>query len=247
MAQVHRLTGELRENYKGDYVKESLKQKYISITRLSAYSNFDEYRKNLLLSKNAYIPLSILEIALRNALNDHFSTVISPNWHQNPFLTPGARTKITDAITLLKNRKEAITKEKIIAELNFGFWVNLFQKPYQNHLRTKDLQHIFPNMPSKEIMILTREIIYKKLDHIRGFRNRIFHYEKVINKDHYNAIDEEIYFILGMFDRELSAFARLTNEMNDKDTHPKCVKKTLQKKQHRYYDRIEKKYKICNP
>lgn len=247
MAQVHRLTGELQENYKGGYVKESLKQKYISITRLSAYSNFDEYRKNLLLSKNAYIPLSILEIALRNALNDHFSAVISPNWHQNPFLTSGARTKITDAITLLKNRKEAITKEKIIAELNFGFWVNLFQKPYQNHLRTKDLQRIFPNMPPKEIMILTREIIYKKLDHIRGFRNRIFHYEKVINKDHYNAIDEEIYFILGMFDRELSAFARLTNEMTDKDTHPKCVKKPPQKKRHKFYDRIEKKYKICNP
>lgn len=247
MAQVHRLTGELRENYKGDGVKESLKQKYISSSRLSSYKNFNEYRNNLLLSKEAYIPLSILEIALRNALNDHFSTVVSSNWHQHSFLTHGAKNKIIEAIDLLKKRKEAITKEKIIAELNFGFWVNLFQKPYQNHLRTKDLQRIFPNMPSKEIMILNREIIYKKLDHIRGFRNRIFHYEKVINKDHYNAIDEEIYFILGMFDRELSAFARETNGMSDKDTHPKCVKKTLQKKRYKFYDRIEKKYKICNP
>lgn len=245
MAQVHRLTGELRENYKGDSVKESLKQKYISASRLSSYQDFNEYQNNLLLSKEAYIPLSILEIALRNALNDHFSTCISQNWHQHPFLAPGSRNKITEAIDLLTKRKESITKEKIIAELNFGFWVNLFQKPYQNYLRTKDIQHIFPNMPPKEKMILNREIIYKKLDHIRGFRNRIFHYEKVINKDHYNAIDEEIYFILGMFDRELSAFARLTNETSAKNVHLKCVKKTSLKKRQKFYDRIEKKYKLC--
>ena len=218
MAQVHRLTGELQENYKRYCVKESLKQKYISIIRLSAYSNFDEYRKNLLISKNAYIPLSILEISLRNALDDHFSSKISPDWHlDTTFLSVGAQKKITEAIDLLKKRKEAITKEKIIAELNFGFWVNLFQKPYQNHLRTRDLQRIFPNMPSKDVMILNREEIYKKLDHIRAFRNRIFHYEKVINKDHYNGIEEEIYFILEIFDRELSEFTKKTNDPKESE------------------------------
>lgn len=212
MAQVHRLTGELLENYRRCSVKESLRLQYISSTRLSTYGNFDEYCQNLLISKNAYIPLSILEIALRNALDSYFSIKISNDWHlDNSFLTHGAQKKILEAVDTLNSRKEAITKEKIIAELNFGFWVNLFQKPYQNHLRTKDLRQIFPNMPSKEQIILNREEIYKKLDHIRRFRNRIFHYEKVINKNHYDTIDEEIYFILEIFDNELAKFAKNLN------------------------------------
>lgn len=194
-------------------MKESLRLQYISPTRLSAYTNFDEYCQNLLISRNAYIPLSILEIALRNALDSYFSINIRADWHfDNSFLTHGSQKKILEAIDTLNSRKEAITKEKIIAELNFGFWVNLFQKPYQNHLRTKDLRCIFPNMPSKEQIILNREEIYKKLDHIRRFRNRIFHYEKVINKNHYDTIDEEIYFILKIFDSELATFTRSLNE-----------------------------------
>lgn len=213
MTQVHRLTGELHENYRRSSVKESLRLKYISPTRLSADIDFNEYCQNLLISKNAYIPLSILEIALRNALDSYFSLKIEMEWHlDNTVLTQGAQKKIIEAIDTLNARKETVTKEKIIAELNFGFWVNLFQKPYQNHLRTKNLRHIFPNMPSKAERIINREEIYKKLDHIRRFRNRVFHYEKVIHKNHYETIDEEIYFILEMFDSELAAFAKDLNE-----------------------------------
>ena len=193
-------------------MKESLKLKYISEIRLSAYRDFDEYCQNLLVSKSAYIPLSILEIALRNALDSYLSNKIGNDWHlENTFLTSAAQKKVKEVMEMLKSRKETDTKEKIIAELSFGFWVNLFQKPYQNDFRTKDLQQIFSNMPSKEKMFLAREEIYKQLDHIRRFRNRVFHYEKVINKDHYNDIDDEIYFILNIFDSELSEFTRKLN------------------------------------
>ena len=127
------------------------------------------------------------------------------------FLTQGAKAKIQEAVEIIGKRKEPCTKEKIIAELNFGFWVNLFQKPYQDHMRTKDLKIIFPSLPPKEIMLINREEVYKKLDHIRNFRNRIFHYEKVINKDHFCKVSKEIYFILDMFDTELAEFAKELN------------------------------------
>lgn len=62
-------------------------------------------------------------------------------------------------------------------------------------------------------MLVNREEVYKKLDHIRNFRNRIFHYEKVINKDHFSDILNEIHFILNMFDAELAEFVmELNNE-----------------------------------
>lgn len=194
-------------------MKESLKLKYISEDRLSSYNDFEEYRQNLLISKNAYIPLSILEIALRNALNTYLTIKIGQDWHvDNTFLTPMAQKKIKEVNDTLKGRKEIDSKEKVIAELNFGFWVSLFQKPYQNYFRTKDLRQIFPNMPSKKEIFLDREEIYKKLDHIRRFRNRVFHYEKVINKDRYNDIEKDIHFVLAIFDDELADFAMVLNK-----------------------------------
>ena len=194
-------------------MKESLKLKYISEVRLSSYSDFEEYRQNLLISKDAYIPLSILEIALRNALDTYLTIKIGQDWHtDNTFLTPMAQKKIKEVNDTLKGRKETDSKEKVIAELNFGFWVSLFQKPYQNYFRTKDLRQIFPNMPQKKEIFLDREEIYKKLDHIRRFRNRVFHYEKVINKDHYNDIEKDIHFILAIFDDELADFAMVLNK-----------------------------------
>jgi hypothetical protein len=164
-------------------VKESLKLKYISEDRLSSYNDFEEYRQNLLISKNAYIPLSILEIALRNALNTYLTIKIGQDWHtDNIFLTPMAQKKIKEVTETLKGRKEIDSKEKVIAELNF---TELF---------------------------LDREEIYKKLDHIRRFRNRVFHYEKVINKDRYNEIVKDIHFVLAIFDDELADFAMVLNK-----------------------------------
>lgn len=194
-------------------MKESLKLKYISENRLSSYNDFEEYRQNLLISKNAYILLSILEIALRNALDTYLTIKIGQDWHEdNTFLTPMAQKKIKEVNDTLKGRKEIDSKEKVIAELNFGFWVSLFQKPYQNYFRIKDLRQIFPNMPPKKEIFLDREEIYKKLDHIRRFRNRVFHYEKVINKDHYNDIEKDINFLLVIFDDELADFALVLNK-----------------------------------
>ena len=54
-------------------MKENIKNRYFSWVRLSAYNSFDDYKSNLKISKEYYIPLSILEIGLRNAINDCFS------------------------------------------------------------------------------------------------------------------------------------------------------------------------------
>ena len=195
-------------------MKKSLIEKYITIKRFESYENIDEYKKNLIFSKEAYIPLSILEVALRNSIDRTFSQNVDTNWYINrDFLTNDSIKKVNQVIELLKKRREPISKDKIIAELSFGFWVNLFKRPYSNQLRLRELKKIFPNLPNKKVKFLNRDIIYKKLNHIRNFRNRIFHYEKVLNKDNYNNIYSEIYEILGYFDNEIFLFTkRLNNE-----------------------------------
>lgn len=185
-------------------MKISLIKKYISSERFRSYSGIDEYLENLVFSKKAYIPLSILEISLKNSINELLTEKLGENWLENKdFLTNDSLRKIEEAKKILYKRAEPISKSKIIAELSFGFWVNLFKKPYEKKLRTKDIQKIFTNLPPKKEKIINREVIYKELNHIRNFRNRVFHYEKVINKDNYNQIFDEIDEVLFYFDKEL--------------------------------------------
>ncbi|RYA23358.1 hypothetical protein CRU96_08310 [Malaciobacter halophilus] len=195
-------------------MKKSLINKFISQERFNSYTNLDEYNQNLILSKNAYIPLSILEVTLKNSINEHLSVKVGQNWYENQeFLTQDSLKKVNDAKNILFKRGEKITKSKIVAELSFGFWVNLFKKPYAKKLRTYDLKKIFLNLPSKKDKIISREILYKELNHIRNFRNRVFHYEKILNKDNFENIFDEIYELLEFFDNELSQYARdLNNE-----------------------------------
>jgi len=87
----------------------------------------------------------------------------------------------------------------------------LFKKPYATKLRTSDLQNIFLNLPLREEKLINREVLYKELNHIRNFRNRVFHYEKVLNKNNYNKIFDEIDEILCYFDKELLEFSKKAN------------------------------------
>jgi len=193
-------------------MKQSLINQFISKERFESYANLSEYNDNLIFSKKAYIPLSILEITLKNSINKLLTYKIGEKWYEDKsFLTVDSLKKVNQAKDILFRRGEKIIKSKIIAELSFGFWVNLFKKPYAKRLRTGDLKMIFLNFPSKVEKTINREVVYKKLNHIRNFRNRIFHYERVLNKDNFNTIFDEIYEILNYFDNEISNYSRDLN------------------------------------
>ena len=70
-----------------------------------------------------------------------------------------------------------MTADKVVAELTFGFWTTLFNKQYAKDF-WKPLMYAFPllDTPNKR-----RNKISYKLNHIRKFRNRIFHYEPICN------------------------------------------------------------------
>lgn len=193
-------------------MKDGLIKKFITDKRFESYVDLDEYQANLVISKQSYIPLSVLEVSLRNSIDALLSYKVCEDWHKDEtFLTRDSAFKIKQAIELLERRRESISKHKVIAELSFGFWVNLFKKPYDKKLRINDLRKIFPNLPPKTEKLMNREKIYKELNHIRNFRNRVFHYEKVVNKDNYNMVFEEIDEILKYFDSDIYEFS---NKMN---------------------------------
>ena len=192
-----------------------IQDKFISVKRLLNYKNFTEYKQNIYLSEKYYILLSIFEVTLRNSINSYFITKISKEWLDSNILHNDTKQKIKEAKNKILHRKEILSHDKMIAELSFGFWTSLFRKSYSNMLRIKDLKSIFPNLPTKNKIIINRNLVNNHLNEIRKFRNRIFHYERIINKAEYIDIENTIYELLSYFDIEIYNFAQ--DMINKKD------------------------------
>ena len=187
----------------------NIKNKFISKSRLAQYDNINEYIENLKLSNKFYIPLSIVEISLRNSLNSFFIERIGKDWiFDKTFIKPQLQSKIDTSIKILKQQNKVITQDNIIAELSFGFWIMLLKKPFQEYLRYKDLKEIFPNIIIEKDIKVNRHYIFTKLNKIRLFRNKVFHFDKIINKSEYINIKNDIYLILQYFDDKLYEFAK---------------------------------------
>ena len=198
-------------------MKDEIRLKFITDARLQNYSDFEEYKQNIYLSEKYYILLSIFEISLRNSIDNYFKSKIAKDWLKSDTLHKDTKQRIDEAKKKILLRRELLTYDKIIAELPLGFWTSLFRKSYTNLIRIKDIKHIFPNIPSKQQKLITRNILDKKLNHIRKFRNRVFHYERIINKLEYTNMQDEIFELLLYFDKEISNFANeLVNNKKEK-------------------------------
>ena len=189
--------------------------KYITKKRFSKYTSLLNYEENLIVCKQYYIPLSILEVSLRNAINSHFEKFYGSGWLMNEasFLQKDHLSKIQDAKYKMNFRKEALTKDKLIAELSFGFWVNLFKSSYDIQMRISSLKQIFINLPSREEKLINRSELFKSINHIRNFRNRIFHHEKIIDKQKFQNIGDEIDNILNYLHQDILAFSKRVNNV----------------------------------
>jgi len=190
--------------------------KYITEKRFSKYSTIEQYEKNLLISKQYYIPLSILEVSLRNAINQHFEKFYGAGWLLNEasFLQKDHLAKIFDAKNKIKSRKETLTRDKPIAELSFGFWVNLFKSSYDRQMRIANLKQIFTNLPTKDIKLINRNELFQTINHIRNFRNRIFHHERIVNKVEFQNIETEIDEILSYLHKDILSFTKRVNNVH---------------------------------
>ena len=114
-------------------------------------------------------------MALRNAINDSFQVHFKNQQWYKEFPTE-LKQQIEEIENRLLKSKKLATIDRIIAELNFGFWTILFNRKYARYF-WKPLLKAFPNLPHD---CRKRTIVSAKLNHIRTFRNRIYHYEPII-------------------------------------------------------------------
>lgn len=168
-----------------------------SVNRLNSYKYdtnddssilLERYLYNIEVSKALYPLLSLLEISLRNRINQAIEDTIQKDWlmkelnGQNILLT-GEFNKLQDAKQkLLKKGHKNFTKDDLIAELSLGFWIYLCGRKYKNTLWHKVgfFKTVFTDYPNfSEFDKLGK--ISPVLQLMLKLRNRIFHHEIIIN------------------------------------------------------------------
>jgi hypothetical protein len=135
------------------------------------------YRYNIKLCQKFYGWLGVLEVVLRNAVDDHFKEQLGDSDWLVTQATSGFlvnyQTKIFDEYTNLL-RDGRYNHDRLVSSLSLGVWVFMFSKAcYRNSGQT--LLRIFPNKTPG----LGQSEIHKELHRIRSFRNRIAHHESL--------------------------------------------------------------------
>ena len=93
-----------------------------------------------------------------------------------------------------------VNHNNLVAELPFGFWVGLFDKPYELRWETSfesskaetNLQIIFPNNPSA-----TRKLIHNKLSKGKTLRDPMAHYHPVFHLQLKDIYENDLCALLG--------------------------------------------------
>ena len=147
--------------------------RYLSATGNDVSRALELYEYNVQLSEVLYGLLHGLEVTVRNA--EHHALTASygtPTWYEIAPLS----TYWQDQLVAAKVKPGAAGKPgKVVAELTFGFWVDLLKS--QNHMSLwvgRGLHKAFPNARRH------RRLIHERLKSIQLLRNRISHHEPVL-------------------------------------------------------------------
>ena len=153
------------------------------------------YKSNLTVAQSFHPVLGVLEVVLRNGINDQLTSYFTdPDWIINqktgfmidPILTfTSKRTGNTETNRFLLNSVKSaerkltkkgigITSGRIISEQTFGFWTDLYENHHYKILKGRPIK-VFKHLPSG----YGRTQVLNELTKVRQFRNRINHNEPI--------------------------------------------------------------------
>ncbi|WP_144062010.1 hypothetical protein [Sphingomonas sp. MM-1] len=174
-------------------------------TYLQAMGNYREkalelYEWNLALSSALIVPLQVCEIAIRNGIAEGIELVHGATWPWSNGLIrslprPKKRFHYIPADDLKACAARLPTTGKIIAELKFAFWENIFTVGQETRIWNKHFRTCFPGAPAQQTISQCRITAYNDLRGIRHLRNRIAHHEPVFTRniaDDYQRIHDMI-------------------------------------------------------
>jgi hypothetical protein len=198
------------------YVSQPRLSRFLAACGNSKSKAQELYEANMKVSQSFYPVLSLFEVFFRNIchyqVSAHFA---NPNWiivEKSGFMNNDSlsasnfylKNAVINAERSIRRKGGTATAGKIIAEQSFSFWTSLFDT-HHYRLIGGVVIHCFPHKPHH----VSRNVLNRKLNHIREFRNRIYHNEPIcflgntIDFTYANAIKHEIYELLSWIDASL--------------------------------------------
>lgn len=159
--------------------------KYLRVTGNDVQQALRLYVLNTKVSAAVMTDLHYIEIALRNKFDRELESSFGPEWFKSArflALVDGRSQAI-----LLKAQKDAakhwpkgkaVPPGKVIAELTFGFWLQLTDSKLEHKLWVPCLHKAF--LPRKAPK---RAAFNQQLEKLRQLRNRVAHHEPIFHLD----------------------------------------------------------------
>jgi hypothetical protein len=167
------------------------------------------YTLNIELCQALVPTLHVFEVTLRNSVHRALSGAFGSKWYVNGNLTlrPPEEKDVLKVLTRLSYGKRPRSPGRVVAELNLGFWTNLFDRHYEVAVWTPHRLSIFPYASAAGSI---RADVHQDVKQIRDLRNRVFHYEPIWNEpslvDAYGNAQRFIAWISPAATRWLSSF-----------------------------------------
>jgi hypothetical protein len=156
------------------------------------------YEWNLILSSAFIVPLQVCEVAVRNGVAEAVEKVHGANWPwSNGFLRSLPRPKRAFDYHPDHDLRSVAARQpttgKVIAELKFAFWEQIFTAGQDGRMWLAHFRASFPGAPLATPIPVARSTARDHLGAIRKLRNRIAHHEPIFTRnvaDDYSRIHE---------------------------------------------------------
>jgi len=137
------------------------------------------YVWNMAISGELYPILHAVEITFRNQLHNALTALHGATWFDTAsFLTPDEVRKVSSAKNELTKRRRTHDPGRVVAELSFGFWTELYRRSHEFDVVRPTIQSVFPYYQGTGT--LSRSKVATPLRDIRLLRNRISHHEHIV-------------------------------------------------------------------
>jgi hypothetical protein len=194
----------------------------LSADRLSSYmlSASGDKQKAILLhelntqkSEALFGVIQGLELTFRNAVHRILEAGIGvASWYDKIALKDSEADALEFAKNTLVRKHKPRTASRIVAQLNFGFWVRLTSGDYEKVLWVPHIHKIFPRK-------MKRSKLNARLIRIKDLRNKIAHHERITDRDLQKEY-EQILKTIAWLCPVTSAWVRDSNRFEDEPPAP---------------------------
>jgi hypothetical protein len=144
------------------------------------------YKWNLDLSSSLLAPLHVCEVSIRNAITEAIELTYGALWpwaqsFEISLPNPPRHFNPRKEIKILRVKHPTVGK--IIADMKFAFWQNMFTGRHDGPIWNAHIRTVLPHTDPALSVQMIRGEAFAAMDTIRELRNRIAHHEPIFGRD----------------------------------------------------------------